>query len=116
MKKYITILAIVLFTSASYSQVAVDKQLHFGVTAITSMTTYNFIYQKTGNRNKAFLWSFVSSVVLGVAKELYDEIMYKGFDIEDLLYSSAGAFSGSFTFRVFTGKDNKKKQIKKRLF
>ncbi len=102
MKKILFILLFI--TSTSYSQIAEDKKLHILSGAVISMTTYATVLEITKDTKKAFWYSFGASVLAGVAKELIDEKRHKGFSSEDLLATSLGGFSMSFTLNLFNKK------------
>ncbi len=67
------------------SQIKADKFLHF----IAGMIIAAFVALviPTGR-----LWCIVPAVVIGFAKEVYDEISYGGFDWLDLAYTIVGGF------------------------
>lgn len=78
--------------------------MHFGAGALISGLTYEVVYQKTGNKNKAFLWGLASGVVSGIAKEVYDPV----FDEKDLLATTSGSFTATVTINIFEKKTKKK--------
>ncbi len=90
-----------LISSASYGQIAEDKKLHFIVGAGVSAITYVTVLEITNDTKKAFWYSFGMSVLAGVTKELIDQRVYKGFDSKDILATSLGGVSVSFTFNLF---------------
>jgi len=91
-----------LCTSICFSQT--DKALHFGAGAVISGLTYEVVYQKTGNKNKALLWGLASGIAAGIAKEVYDPV----FDKKDLIATTAGSFTATVTINIFEKKTKKK--------
>lgn len=65
-----------------------DKQLHFGVSSVIG----GIAYYHTESSFK----SMVGCAVVGVGKEVYDEISYGGFDEKDLLADVIGCGVGTF--------------------
>jgi len=100
-----SVILILLFTSISYSQIPYDKQLHFVAGAMTGASIHAVTYNITKNRRKAWIWSMGFVLVVGLAKEIDDEIRYKGgFDIEDLGVTLLGGLSANITFEIFKKK------------
>ena len=87
-----------------------DDKLHFGAGALISGATYTFVYSKTKNKKKAFWMSLGASALAGLTKEIYDSTK-KGnkFDTGELVATTAGGFTASFTLEIFVGKKKKKK-------
>ncbi len=85
MKKQLFIFLLELYKKilSWLSQIKTDKFLHF----IAGMIIAAFVALviPTGR-----LWCFLPVVVIGFAKEVYDEINYGGFDWLDLAYTIAG--------------------------
>jgi uncharacterized protein YfiM (DUF2279 family) len=101
MKKLIITLGLLLAVSISYGQIAADKKLHFVAGAGVSFVTYAVVLEVTNDTKKAFWYSLGASVLAGVTKELIDEKKYKGFSSKDLLATSLGGLSMSFTINLF---------------
>jgi len=104
------IILLVLLPTLSFSQLLTekDKQMHFTAGVITSVLTYEYVYLKTNNKNKALAYSIASSIVVGSLKEFIDS-RQKGnsFDTRDLTATAYGGISASFTINLF----RKKKKI-----
>lgn len=63
--------------------ISTDKMLHFlaGMSIVGVSSTC-----MPGIAN----WAFVAAIIAGVAKEIYDEVSYGGFDLIDLLSTTVG--------------------------
>lgn len=88
-----------ILTSASLTaQIPLDKKLHFGAGYIVSATTYKAVYKVTKSKNKAIIWSTVSTLLVGLGKEILDAKKANNrFDINDALYTSAGGALATIT-------------------
>lgn len=84
MKRWL--LALLILVSTTANAVDYDKKLHFGASTTISALTY--VYTES--------WETSLSVcmTIGVAKELYDEYDYGGFDTKDLIFDAAGCVIG----------------------
>lgn len=104
------ILTVSLFASSmAISQVATDKVLHFMLGAIVGQSTSYLVNELTDNPKKAFIISFASTLAVGLGKELYDQYIYGGFDLKDLLATSLGGLSVTIPMSVFqVNRKNKK--------
>lgn len=67
-----------------------DKIYHFAAGALFGGGVQAVVYSETGNVKKAFAWGLASSLTIGLAKEIVDEIQYGGFDSKDLLATFLG--------------------------
>ena len=101
------------FVSQSNAQfVSEDDMLHFGVGAVISSSTYALVYSKTKNKKKAFWYSLGLSTLAGLSKEFYDGYIITGrFDTGEAIATALGGLTASYTFNIFTGKNNKKKGV-----
>ena len=111
--RFIIILIIAFFTfsnNCNAQLISDDDKLHFGAGALISGATYTFVYSKTKNKKKAFWMSLGASALAGLTKEIYDSTK-KGnkFDTGELVATTAGGFTASFTLEIFVGKKKKKK-------
>jgi len=70
-----------------------DKQLHIGACYMVSSITTAYVYKRTCNERKAILVGFVSGMLVGVAKELYD-INHGDPDLADLAADAIGSGLG----------------------
>lgn len=70
-----------------------DKLLHF-IAGITVCLGAVLIYYCIIKSISASL-GFVAGLVAGIAKELYDEYDYGGFDYVDMFYTWAGSLLGA---------------------
>ena len=88
-----------------------DKHYHYGAGVISSALTYDYVYRKTNNRKKAFIYSVGSAVLVGTIKELLDHNQ-KGnrFDSRDLLATTYGGLTISLTFNLFKNKKRHKQK------
>ena len=96
MKKIIISIAIITqILSAQELWEQKDKQQHFALSgAVSALTTAYFInngYSKT----EAFFYGVGTSMILGLAKEAYDQYDYNGASTDDMYADLAGAAIGS---------------------
>ncbi len=71
-----------------------DKQFHFTASAgISALTTEIFVYNGT-SQIKSILYGIGVSLLVGLAKEAYDQYSYGGADIEDGYADVLGAVGG----------------------
>ena len=85
-----------------------DKHLHFASGAIISQITYSVVYIKTKSKKKAFLYSISSPVVVGVLKELSDNLQPNNrFDPRDLLATAYGGITMGITLNLIIKKKRK---------
>lgn len=110
------IVALITFTimNISCAQINIsDDGLHFGAGIVISGVTYSLVYSKTQNKKKAFWFSFGLSTLAGLSKEIYDGYIIDGkFDNSELIFTTLGGLSASYSFNIFTGK--KKKEAKEK--
>lgn len=98
MIKYI----LILLTTICTAQIQADKIKHFGAGAVVGAGAYYLTYKYTESKNKAFLASIGSSMLVGLAKELYDSRKGgTGFNSADLLATGAGGFTIGITINIF---------------
>ena len=107
MKTIVTILLLSFTGLCGAQTISADDKLHFGAGALISATTYTVIYATTKNKKKAFWYSLGASFLAGVTKELIDESKYKGFDSMDLLATSLGGATVTFTFELIPKRKQK---------
>ena len=74
------------------------------VGGMISGATYHITYTKTGNRSKAFLYSVLSSAIIGTAKEIADSRQNGRFDPKDLAATVGGGVAGMVVIDIFTNK------------
>ena len=80
-----------------------DDKLHLGAGAVISSGAYLIVYSKTKDKKKAFWYSLGTSVLAGLAKEVYDSTKVGNkFDTGELVATSIGGFTASITFDIFT--------------
>ena len=94
MKKLVLVTALLLSISLNAQTIEKDKQKHF-VAGVVS----GFVGSKITKHK--FLGSLVSSIIVGVGKEVYDEIKYKGFDNKDILATALGGLTVGITIKIF---------------
>ena len=110
----VIILSILIFISALplSAQLQEDKVLHFAAGAASG-----FIGAKIADKishkdpNWRIVGAFTSSLLVGLAKEAYDEHQYKGWDNEDLAATVLGGLTVGVTINLFSRKKNKKKTV-----
>ncbi len=72
-----------------------DKQAHMAVTTIASIYG-SLLAKKHGYSDTEAFWiGFGTAMVVGIAKEAYDEHSYGGWDNRDLLADAIGGVAGS---------------------
>ena len=88
-----------------------DKRLHFAAGIITSSLSYQFVYSKTQNREKAIAAGVLTSLMAGIAKETSDSFQSNNkFDQADLATTVLGGLSVGLTIKLFN--KNKKRNEK----
>ena len=88
-----------------------DKHYHYGAGVVISTLTYEYVYRRTEDTKKAFIYSVGSTILVGTLKELVDHNQ-KGnrFDSRDLLATTYGGLTIGVTFSLFRkSKHNKLK-------
>lgn len=115
MERYITrtyrgVVIATLLTCNVYGQFESDKLSHFLGGYSSGALAYEYTYQKTKNKNKAFVGGLLGSLVVGSAKEYYDsKQLNNSFDKNDLLATFTGGLIVSLTFNIL--KKNKSEKI-----
>ncbi len=108
-----TILTILFLSLASFGHaqfISEDDMLHFATGAVISGTTYSLVYSKTKNKKKAFWYSVGASALSGLTKEVLDEFAFDGkFDTGEFISTVSGGLVASYTFKILTGKNKKRK-------
>ena len=94
MKNLILSIALLLSISVTAQTIQKDKQKHF-VAGVVS----GYVGSKL-TKNK-FLGALIGSLIVGVGKEVYDEIKYKGYDNKDILATALGCFTVGITIKIF---------------
>lgn len=94
MKNLILSIALLLSISVNAQTIEKDKQKHF-VAGVVS----GFVGSKITKHK--FLGALVSSLIVGVGKEVYDEIKYKGFNNKDILATALGGVTIGITIKIF---------------
>jgi len=84
-----------------------DKQLHFAAGSVAGAFGYSWSYQKHHNKTKALITGLCTSLVAGVAKEVYDNYKWGVFDKRDILATGMGGGFVTFTIPLFQKKKNK---------
>ena len=95
-------LALLFLSAITYGQIATDKKLHYIAGAGISFVTYATVYSITKDRKKAKIYSIASAVLAGVVKELIDEKKYNGFDSKDILATSLGGLTISYSIDLLS--------------
>lgn len=94
MKKLVLVTVLLLSISLTAQTIQKDKQKHF-VAGVVS----GFVGSKITKHK--FLGALVSSIIVGVGKEVYDEIKYKGFNNKDILATALGGLTVGVTIKIF---------------
>jgi len=81
-----------------------DKILHFSASYVISYTTYHYLQPRIGHK-KAKTYSILTSLGVGIMKEIIDERYRKGWEAGDI-YANTG---GIILFRLDLSKNNRKK-------
>ena len=76
-----------------------DKLLHMGGSYFMSSSVSSLVYDKTKDKKKSLIIGFTASMVLGMAKEIYD-IKYGKPDIKDVIANTVGSSLGIITIRI----------------
>lgn len=101
MIKYI----LILFTTICTAQIQNDKLLHIGAGALTGSMAYAVTYKITENKTKSIIACIGSSILIGLAKELYDSRKGgTGFNNQDLIATGLGGVSAGITINIFNNK------------
>lgn len=87
------ILIVTFMTAPTASAIEQDKALHYGVSL--GVSTVATVALNHYNVNQSAYKGFGICMGVGLAKEIYDEIDYGGFDEKDLVADAAGCFTGS---------------------
>ncbi|MDD7886171.1 hypothetical protein [Flavivirga sp. 57AJ16] len=113
MKIIVTLILVSFAGLCSAQSISTDDKLHFGAGAIISATTYTVVYTTTKNKKKAFWYSLGTSVLAGLAKEVYDSSKeINRFDTGELVATSLGGLTASATLSLFVGKNKSKRNAK----
>lgn len=72
-----------------FSKIEKDKLLHFSVSSFLCLL-FSFIFSKFMNNTLALTIGSLTTLTVGVAKEIYDQIKYKGFDWKDIVADILG--------------------------
>lgn len=108
-RTYRGIVVATLLTCNLYSQLESDKLSHFLGGYSSGALAYEYTYQKTKNKNKAFVGGLLGSLVVGSAKEYYDsKQLNNSFDKNDLLATFTGGLIVSLTFNILKKNKNEK--------
>ena len=84
-----------------------DKKLHFSAGSIAGAFGYDMSYQRHQNKTKAIITGICTSLVAGVAKEVYDNYQGGLFDKRDILATGMGGVFVTFTIPLFQKKKNR---------
>ena len=76
-----------------------DKLLHMSGSYVVSSGVTAIVYSKTNNKKKSIIYGVATTLVLGLAKEIYDK-KYGHSDIKDMLANSVGIGLGVVTIRI----------------
>ncbi len=89
------LLIILLSCSLSFSQsIPKDKQKHFAAGIVTGVLSSIIVKDNP-------LKIILSSVIVGVGKEVYDHIKHKTFDFKDATATILGGVTVAVTIKIF---------------
>ena len=78
-----------------------DKKLHFGAGVLSSAVGYQYVYNQTQDKEKALAAGILTSIVMGIGKEVYDSFQPKNrFDQSDVAATVLGGVAFSFTVKI----------------
>ena len=78
-----------------------DKKLHFGAGVLSSAVGYQYVYNQTQDKEKALAAGILTSIIMGVGKEVYDSFQPKNrFDQSDVAATVLGGVTFSFTVKI----------------
>ena len=78
-----------------------DKKLHFGAGVLSSAVGYQYVYNQTQDKEKALAAGILTSIIMGVGKEVYDSFQPKNrFDQSDVTATVLGGVTFSFTVKI----------------
>jgi len=86
------------------AQIKQDAQAHFAFGAFSGIAISGMIWQETGNRWIAAGSGLVSSVLVGYAKEKYDQNHEGQFSERDFKNTILGGVAGCMTFQLILGR------------
>lgn len=99
MKRILLIILLLAFNYPCMGQspfIPQDKLLHMGGCYAIGATTSSLVYNITEDRKKAFVYGFLTSIIVGGVKEIYD-IKHGDPDWGDYAFDAVGGALGSFT-------------------
>jgi uncharacterized protein YfiM (DUF2279 family) len=82
-----------------------DKRLHFSAGSIAGAFGYDMSYQRYKNKTKAMITGFCTSLLAGVAKEVFDNARGGVLDKRDILATGMGGLFVTFTIPVLQKKN-----------
>ena len=85
-----------------------DKKLHFAAGSIAGAFGYDMSYQMHRNKTKAIITGICTSLLVGTAKEVYDNSNGGIFDKRDILATGMGGVFVSFTIPLLQKKKKKR--------
>jgi len=101
---------------AANSQIAQDKQMHYGAGALASGFGYTYVFEKTQDKTKATLAGIGLAILAGTIKETIDSQQKNDkFDMEDLAATTLGGITVSVTINLIKNDRKNKKSRKRRL-
>lgn len=78
-----------------------DKKLHFGAGVLSSAVGYQYVYNQTQDKEKALAAGILTSIIMGIGKEVYDSFQPKNrFDQSDVAATVLGGVTFSFTVKI----------------
>ena len=78
-----------------------DKKLHFGAGVLSSAVGYQYVYNQTQDKEKALAAGILTSIVMGIGKEVYDSFQPKNrFDQSDVAATVLGGVTFSLTLKI----------------
>lgn len=94
--KLLIIFALLFFTDMASAELD-DKDLHFAVSAAISATTYGISRYSGQSKMKSFAIAVSTTMLVGIAKEVYDPV----FDKNDIAADFLGAVTAPVLIILF---------------
>ena len=81
-----------------------DKQMHFAAGMVASAAGYHWSYKRHNNKTRALLTGMLTSISVGILKELYDSKTGGTLESRDVLATTMGGAIVTVTIPLFQKK------------
>ena len=81
-----------------------DKQIHFAAGMVASTVGYHWSYKRHGNKSRAQITGMLTSISVGILKELYDSKTGGTVESRDVLATMMGGAVVTVTIPLFQKK------------